>query len=993
MIMDINPGSADGVFIGDPSHPDSLFFGVLSGQIYFNGQQSGATGLWRTDGTAAGTQRVKPEPPGPDSLTSASEFATLDGVLYFVGHDSNHGSELWRSDGSAAGTYMVNDLVPGPFSGFGAASSIMCTFNHRLIFSARGLDNRETLWSYDPSGGTLSRLDPDNGYPNFHADSFTEFHNSLYFTASSYDANARLDLWKTDGTPGGTVRVFCAGAGVGSDRACADPTIMGSSLFFTVRFNTFGGELWRTDGVSAPIQVRVGVQTDTNPPVRLAGTFSPIALQAVGNTLYFTGMNDSDGQELWTFDGTVARQAADLSYIVRSPDPTDYTPSTIFGPLTSMNEKLYFVAERVVNFQSVEGAELWVYDPALPFPHAPILDIFGGSNRNSSSPASFARLNGKLYFTATDATGRELWETDGTATGTHQVADISPGTGSSNPQHMFVLGDTLYFMANDGTHGYELWKYTPNQAPVANVGEPYQTSEGLSVTFDASASTDPEGDPLSYTWDIDGDGVFGDESVTSFSGGGEFGDGGSGTQSSPTLSLSWLQLNLLGIVDGDSTRTLSVKVSDGQFDAISTTTFTLLDTPPLIDVAGADTVNEGSPFTLALGDIADPGQDTVTQWIVHWGDGETSSYSSGGDVTHTYANPGTYPIVVDLVDEDGTHEGSGNKSVIVILAKADASISITPYIGTYDGEAHALTGMATGVNGEDLSGLLHFGASQINAGHSDVTWTFDGNDNYDAASGTSTIDISRANPIANIGSVAPTTYDGLSHGTTGQVVGVNGVVLSNAVVYTDSLGNVLSGAPVNAGTYTAAVSFPGDDNYTPASASTAILIGKMTPTASIDPVTANYDGLSHGTIGQVLGVNGIVLQSDITYRDSQNNVLNGAPVNAGVYTATISFLGDNNYAPASAATTVVILSAEDQLSLLIGDVADLGLSSGNASALTTKLSNAFTKLSQGNVTAGVNLMQAFINQVNAFAHSGKLSRTDADELIAAANAVIYSATH
>ncbi len=114
---------------------------------------------------------------------------------------------------------------------------------------------------------------------------------------------------------------------------------------------------------------------------------------------------------------------------------------------------------------------------------------------------------------------------------------------------------------------------------------------------------------------------------------------------------------------------------------------------------------------------------------------------------------------------------------------------------------------------------------------------------------------------------------------------------------------------------------------------------------------------------------------------------------AGVYTATISFPGNNNYTAASASTTVVILSAKDQLILLIDDVAHLGLSTGNANALTTKLNNALTKLSQGNITAGVNLMQAFINQVGAFAYSGKLSVAQADALIAAANAAIYSATH
>src|SRR5262249_40095471 len=38
------------------------------------------------------------------------------------------------------------------------------------------------------------------------------------------------------------------------------------------------------------------------------------------------------------------------------------------------------------------------------------------------------------------------------------VADIVPGSGSSNVQNLTAIGSTIYFTANDGTHGVELWK-------------------------------------------------------------------------------------------------------------------------------------------------------------------------------------------------------------------------------------------------------------------------------------------------------------------------------------------------------------------------------------------------------------------------------------------------------------------------------------------------------------------------------------------------------
>jgi hypothetical protein len=81
---------------------------------------------------------------------------------------------------------------------------------------------------------------------------------------------------------------------------------------------------------------------------------------------------------------------------------------------------------------------------------------------------------------------------------------------------------------------------------------------------------------------------------------------------------------------------------------------------------GAASVDEGSPYMLTLGAVTDPGDDTVTQYIVHWGDGSTDAYNTGGDVNHTYAD-GNAPrtITVDLVDEDGTHIEASSLSLTV----------------------------------------------------------------------------------------------------------------------------------------------------------------------------------------------------------------------------------------------------------------------------------------------------------------------------------------
>jgi ELWxxDGT repeat protein len=85
-----------------------------------------------------------------------------------------------------------------------------------------------------------------------------------------------------------------------------------------------------------------------------------------------------------------------------------------------------------------------------------VKDIRPGSY--SSTPAHLANLNGTLFFAADDGIlGHELWKSDGTAEGTVLVKDIRPG-GNSEPADLTNVNGTLFFMANDGILGHELWK-------------------------------------------------------------------------------------------------------------------------------------------------------------------------------------------------------------------------------------------------------------------------------------------------------------------------------------------------------------------------------------------------------------------------------------------------------------------------------------------------------------------------------------------------------
>jgi len=71
----------------------------------------------------------------------------------------------------------------------------------------------------------------------------------------------------------------------------------------------------------------------------------------------------------------------------------------------------------------------------------------------------FTNLNGILYFNAkTEASGNELWRSDGTADGTVMVKDIREGSDKSDPLYLTNMNGTLYFRAKDTDYGAELWR-------------------------------------------------------------------------------------------------------------------------------------------------------------------------------------------------------------------------------------------------------------------------------------------------------------------------------------------------------------------------------------------------------------------------------------------------------------------------------------------------------------------------------------------------------
>src|SRR6185295_13539852 len=241
--------------------------------------QGSDQGLWSSDGTAPGTSRITPSRltfPGGPNLVPIGDRA------YFVGTDAEHGGELWVTDGTAASTHLVADTLAGPSGS--DVSDLQPAFTGKLVFRAF---NGSSSFFFVTDGTEAGTRRFEDAYPFI-----GEFGDVFAGGKSYFRRGEPLELWASDGTAAGTVRL------VDSSVYVADLTAAGNRVLFPVSIDSTYLGLYASDGTPAGTH-RIGLD------LVLSHSIPPTPL---GERIVFLArpQGGPSHQSLWVTDGTEA---------------------------------------------------------------------------------------------------------------------------------------------------------------------------------------------------------------------------------------------------------------------------------------------------------------------------------------------------------------------------------------------------------------------------------------------------------------------------------------------------------------------------------------------------------------------------------------------------------------------------------------------------------------------------------------------------------------
>jgi len=424
LLKDIKPGAS-------ASTPVS-FFAVGSKLVFF--ADDGVSGIepWASDGTPGGTSLLNDIWAGASGsfnpgCADCNAVSGGPGVVYFSANDGANGYRLWKTDGTPVGTVTVYSAAPA----FGLTRS----GNYVYFWSNDALLHRS-----DGTAAGTTTVSPNilpTGY------GMTDVNGDLYFPGT--DGFSGIELYRTVGATGVTAKVMDLSDGNQTTGLISLTNIRGTLYFGATGNAPPQHGLYKTNGPGTTVFIKA---------------LDPQQIVDLNGTTLFIADDATNGVELWKTDGTPAG-----TVLVKDIYP-GVGGGMVGSYLVVMGNLVYFKAA-----DATHGYELWKSD-GTEAGTVMVKDINAGIS--GSSPVALANIDGTLFFRADVGFSPQPWTSDGSAAGTTRLANIYPG-GNSAAALFTRAGGTIFFTANDGSHGLELWSLA---SPLLGVGDDTPLAEG-----------------------------------------------------------------------------------------------------------------------------------------------------------------------------------------------------------------------------------------------------------------------------------------------------------------------------------------------------------------------------------------------------------------------------------------------------------------------------------------------------------------------------------
>ena len=273
----------------------------------------------------------------------------------------------------------------------------------------------------------------------------------------------------------------------------------------------------------------------------------------------------------------------------------------------------------------------------------------------------------------------------------------------------------------------------------------------------------------------------------------------------------------------------------------------------------------------------------------------------------TVLDAGTHTLSVTLTPTDTAHWAARTVTTTIVVNKATPTVEISSAPLFYTGQPRQATVTVHGVGGAELNPftVLYNGGTTlpVNAGTYALQVSYGGSENYEAVTATGSLVINKATPIMGAFADITETYDGLPHGVSVNVAGVNNEWLTPVIVtYNGS-----TTTPIDAGVYTIDAHYDGSANYNAVSRTATLTILKAAPY-----LTWTYPAsIAYGT---PLGATQLNATADVAgtfvYAPPAGTVLG-----AGTHTLTATFTPSDaaNYQTASASRPITVTKANPQV--------------------------------------------------------------------------------